>query len=150
VAVTEVRSLASVVDEYLLPQRAITAMLLALAGVALVLAIVGLHGLLAFFVSQHARDIGIRVALGAEPRHVTRLVLGRTAILVTIGFVVGTAMVVAAGQVLGSFLYGVNTADPVTLGGVAALFGGVALIAAVRPLRRALRIDPADNLRAVL
>jgi putative ABC transport system permease protein len=150
VAVAEVRSLAAVVNEYLLPQRAITAMLLTLACVALVLAIVGLHGLLAFFVSQHARDIGIRVALGAEPRHVTALVLGRTAILVAIGFAAGAAMVATAGQLLGSFLYGVTTADPATFGSLAALFGGVAFVAAVRPLRRALRIDPADSLRVVL
>ena len=148
IAITEIRMLAAVMDEYLLPQRMVAVMLLTLASVALVLAVVGLHGLVAFFVAQHTRDIGIRVALGAGPADVARIVLGRTTRLVGSGIAAGSVLVLAGGRLLGTFLFGVTATDPLTFVVLAALFAAAAGAAAARPLHRALGVDPMIALRA--
>ncbi|MGH9736730.1 MAG: ADOP family duplicated permease [Candidatus Acidiferrales bacterium] len=114
---------------------------------ALVLASIGLYGLISYSASQRTREIGIRVALGAQKRDVMRLVLGQGAKLTAIGLVIGIAAALGLTQLMGSILYGVKAADPLTLGAVAALFVCVALAACYIPARRATRVDPVVALR---
>lgn len=132
----------------LAPTRFAMALLTAFAGVALVLAAVGLYGVIAYDVSQRTREIGVRLALGAEPRAVVTRVVGGGLRLAAVGVAVGTATAAATTRVLGSMLYGVRPADPLTFGAVALLVVAIALVASYVPARRALRIDPTEALRA--
>ena len=119
-----------------------------LAGIALVLSAVGLYGVVAFAVTQRTREIGIRMALGAEPRRVARLILGNGVGLAMVGCGIGVIGAYAATRTLTALLYGVSPNDPVAFGGAVLLLIAVAIIAALVPMRRALRIDPTEALRA--
>jgi putative ABC transport system permease protein len=136
------------VREALAPTRFTLALLGAFAGVALFLAVVGLYGSIAYAVGQRTREIGIRVALGASARTITRLVIGDGLRLALVGLVVGGGIAAAATRTLSSLLYAVTASDPATFGAIAALIGVVALAAAYLPARRAARVDPVDALRA--
>lgn len=130
-------------------QRRFTMMvLIAFAAAALVLACVGVHGVLSYSVAQRSREIGIRVALGADVRRVRDLVLGDGIRLAAIGLGIGLAGALALSQLMGSLLYGVGTRDPVTFFGVAGVLGLVAVVASYLPARRAARIDPVISLRS--
>ena len=118
------------------------------AGVALVLAVVGLYGSIAYSVTQRTREIGIRIALGASSKAVTRLVVGDGVRLAVIGLVVGVGTAVAATRALSSLLYGVTAGDPTTFALIGGLVAVVALAASYLPARRAVRVDPVDALRA--
>jgi predicted permease len=129
-------------------QRRFTMLVLgAFAGLALVLAIVGVHGVLSYTVAQRSREIGIRMALGADRRQVRSLVLGEGALLAGLGLLLGTLGALALSRVLRTMLYGVGRADPITLAAVAAILGGVALLASWAPARRAASTDPAVVLK---
>ena len=132
----------------LAPTRFAMALLTAFAVVALVLAAVGLYGVIAYGVAQRTREIGVRVALGAEPRAVMARVMGSGLRLALLGVAVGSAAAAAATRLLGSMLYAVSPADPLTFVVIALLVTGIALLASYVPARRALRIDPAETLRA--
>src|SRR5207253_2088811 len=119
----------------------------AFAAVALLLAAAGIYGVLAAQVAERTREIGVRNALGAAPRDIVRLVLGRAARLAGAGIALGTLGAVAIGRVLGGLLFGVSPLDPVTLGGVAVLLAAVALAACLAPARRAVRVAPMVALR---
>jgi putative ABC transport system permease protein len=123
-------------------------MLLAIfAGVAMTLAAIGLYGVLAFGVAQRTREIGIRMALGAQRGDMLRMILRQSLMLVSIGIVVGIAAALGATRLLRSLLYGVQTNDFVTyLIGVVVL-GAAALLAAYLPARRAMKVDPMEALR---
>jgi predicted permease len=136
------------VRDALAPSKFAMALLTAFAVIAIVLAAVGLYGVIAYGVSQRTREIGVRMALGAEPRQVAGLVVGGGLRLAAIGVVVGVVAAVAASRVLASMLYGVSSSDPFTYGAIAALVGGIALLASYVPARRAVRIDPTQALRA--
>jgi ABC-type antimicrobial peptide transport system permease subunit len=99
------------------------------AGLALILAMVGLYGLISYSVSQRTRELGIRMALGAQPGDVVRLVLGEGARLITIGVGVGVFAALTLTQLMRSLLFGVSAVDPLT-------FAGVALLLTLGPLRR--------------
>jgi putative ABC transport system permease protein len=116
--------------------------------VALVLAMVGIYGVVAFTVGRRTREIGIRMALGADGRRVIQMVLGESAVPVAAGIVLGIAGSVAAGRYLGSVLYDIKPTDPVTYAVVAVALAAVAVAASMAPARRASRIDPAVVLRA--
>ncbi len=118
------------------------------AGVALFLALVGTYGMTAFMVGRRRREIGIRMALGADAARIRRLVLGRTLALALAGVVLGTAGALAAGGWLASLLFGVRASDPVALGAVALLVTAGCLAAGWPPARRASRTDPARTLQA--
>jgi len=143
----EIRSLEQVVREFLLPQTAMSATLGALALGALLLAVVGVYGLMAFFVSRRTHEIGIRMALGASPRDVLAMVLGRGLWLTLAGLAGGLAAAVGLAQVMSSLLFGVGAVDPFTFVVVPALLLAVALLSCYVPARRAAAVDPVVSLR---
>ena len=123
-------------------------MLGAFAAFALLLAIVGVYGVMSHLVTQGAHDIGVRMALGAERGDVLRLVLSRALRIVVVGLIVGLAGAAVVTRVLQTFLFGVTPTDPVAFSVVTLLLMAVGLIAAWLPARRASRIDPNAALRA--
>jgi putative ABC transport system permease protein len=139
-------------DEYirdaLAPTRFAMALLGAFSIVALVLSAAGLYGVIAYSVAQRTREIGVRVALGAGPRNIMRLVVGNGLGLAVAGVGIGVPAALVATRALRGMLYGVTPGDPVTLGMIALLVGAIALLASYVPARRALRIDPTEALRA--
>jgi putative ABC transport system permease protein len=118
------------------------------AAVALLLAAVGVHGVLSYSVSQRMPEIGIRMALGADGRSVRTLVLGEGAVLMVTGLSIGLIGAVAMTRVLTALLYNVSPYDPITFGGVALALGGVAMFATYLPARRASKVDPVEALRS--
>jgi len=147
IPVTKVRSMSEVMSVSLAEQRFNTLLLGVFAGVALLLASVGLYGVLAFSVAQRTREIGIRMALGARARDVLRLVLRQGLTLSLIGVAAGVCVSLAATRVLAGLLYGVAPTDPATFAALALLLIAVALAACFVPARRALQVDPMVALR---
>jgi ABC-type antimicrobial peptide transport system permease subunit len=117
------------------------------AVLALVLGVIGLYGVIAYSVGQRTREIGVRMALGAERRRVYRLVLGEAAWLTAIGVGLGLACALGAMRLMRGLLFGVAAWDGPTLAGVALVLGASAILASFLPARRAASIDPADALR---
>jgi putative ABC transport system permease protein len=148
IVVRRVRVADDYLREALAPTRFTLALLGAFAGVALFLAVVGLYGSIAYAVSQRTREIGIRIALGASSKTVTRLVVGDGLRLAFVGLVIGGGTAAAASHTLSSLLYSVSAGDPATFTAIAALIGVVALAASYVPARRAARVDPVEALRS--
>ena len=138
-------------DEYLArtlsPKRLILLLLALFAAVALLLAAVGLYGVMSYAVAQRTSEIGIRMALGAPPRAVQRLVVGQSLLLTAGGVAAGLAAAYSLTRLMTTLLFGVSATDPATFAGVAALLAAVALLAAWIPARRASRVDPLVALR---
>lgn len=118
------------------------------AAVALTLAALGIYGVTAYSVTQRAREIGIRMALGAAPGRVLQMVLGSGVRLSLLGVIIGVAAALPAARALGTLVYGVSTTDPLTLTATGALLIGASVLASWVPARRAIRLDPAISLRA--
>ena len=118
------------------------------AGLALVLATIGLYGVMAYLVGQRSKEIGLRMALGASQASIVRSIVLDGLWLVMGGLVVGSALAVLVSRMLQESLFGVTATDPTTFGAVAAILVIVALIACVIPARRALRVDPMVAVRA--
>jgi predicted permease len=130
-------------------QARLSAWLLALfAGTALVLAVMGIYGVMSFAVAQRTREIGVRIALGASRRNVLTLVVREGVTLAALGIALGMTGAFALSRVLTSLLYGVSTTDPVTYGVVIGLLAIAALVASWLPARRAARVQPTEALRA--
>jgi predicted permease len=130
------------------PQRTPMVLTLVFAGVAFLLAVIGIYGVLAWGVSQRVNEIGVRMALGARAADVGRMILGQGGKLIAIGLVIGVVGALALGRVLSSQLERVGSFDPMVLALTVAGLGGAALIASWLPARRAARIDPMKALRA--
>jgi predicted permease len=116
-------------------------------GLGVLLATIGLYGVVSYAAAQRTREVGIRVALGARPGDVMQLVVGRGMMLVGVGVVIGLVLAFAAALPLGSLLYGVSVSDPVTFVGITLLLAGVAFVATMVPALRAARLDPMVALR---
>jgi putative ABC transport system permease protein len=136
------------IRDSLAPTRFAMALLTAFALLALILSGVGLYGVIAYSVTQRTREIGVRVALGADARSVKQLVIGGGVKLAALGVAIGVIAAFATTRLLSSLLYGVSPADPASFVGIAALVVGIALAASYIPARRAVRIDPMEALRA--
>jgi predicted permease len=132
----------------LLPQRIAATVIGALGALGLLLAAVGLYGVLAFLVGQRTREIGVRMALGARAVHVFRLVFGQAGALVLTGLALGAMLAFGASRLLGGLLVGVSPTDPVTFILVTLLLIAVALLASYGPARRAIRVDPLITLKS--
>ena len=145
--VGEIRPLRDYVSEDLAQPRFTMLLLTAFASAALLLAAIGLYGVIAFNVTQRTREIGVRVALGAQYRDVLRLVMSRGVLLLVVGLAIGIVASLAMGRVVAGLLYGVTPADPVTLATMTAFLTVVALVANYLPARRAARVDPMVALR---
>jgi ABC-type antimicrobial peptide transport system permease subunit len=117
------------------------------AVVALVLAATGVFGVMSYVVAQRAREISIRLALGAVPRDVLRMIVGRALGLSAAGIVLGFAAAFLLGRFIQGQLFGVTLLDPLTLGGVAIVLGASGVLASFLPAQRATRFDPASALR---
>jgi predicted permease len=145
--VADVRTLNDILDQSMARTSFTLVMLLIAAGVALALGVVGIYGVISYIVSQRTREIGVRMALGADRRDVRRMVLRQGMILAGIGVVIGLAAAVGLTRVMSALLYGVEATDPLTLGVVAALLVAVAFGASYLPALRASRTDPQVALR---
>ena len=119
----------------------------AFAVLTLCLATLGIYGTVAYSVAQRTREIGIRLALGAQRENVLRLVLGQGARMVVLGLIIGLLAAAGLGRLLTSLLYGVKATDPLTLAAVVVVLGAAALLASYLPARRAMRVDPLVALR---
>jgi predicted permease len=145
--VSEIKTMTAVMSNATSGSRSVTSLFASFAGIALLLGAVGIYGVISFFVGQRTREIGIRVALGAQKTDVLRIVLHEGLSMTLAGIVAGLLAAFALTRLLGSLLYGVSATDPVALGAVAVLFAAVALAACYIPARRAMRVDPVIALR---
>jgi putative ABC transport system permease protein len=144
----DVDTLQSEIESNVSQPRFRTMLIGVFAMLALILAAVGVYGLISYSVTQRTREIGIRVALGAAPRQVMGPVVREGVILAVIGIAIGLAGAFAAAQALSAFLFGVGASDPLTLAAVALIMLLVAMVASYIPSRRALKVDPVIALRA--
>jgi putative ABC transport system permease protein len=142
------RTLRQLRREAAFPQRLTGTLLSIFGAVALVLASVGLYGVVAYGVAQRTREIGVRIALGAQPSDVRGMVVRGGVRLAAIGVVVGLLIALAGAQLISTLLFGVGAADPLTYGVVASLLMAVTLVATWLPARRASRVDPVVALRS--
>ena len=146
--VGDIRTMVQVRDEGLTSQRFSALVLAIFAGVALLLAAVGIYSVLSYIVRGRSREIGIRTALGARTADVLRLVIAEGMSPTLIGIAAGTIAALASARVMKTLVFGVSASDPLTLAAVGATLALVALMASLVPAYRALRLDPAKVLRA--
>ena len=142
-----VRTMDQVVDESLAGDRFATALLGSFAGIALILAAIGIYGVMSFSVAQQTHEIGLRMALGAAPGQVLFLVLREGMLLALTGLALGLGGTFFVGRTMQSLLYGVTGVDPLAVGSVAVLLLGSAVLACYIPARRATQVDPMTALR---
>jgi putative ABC transport system permease protein len=147
-ALADIRTMDEVVSQSVAQRRLMMVMLAIFAAAALLLAAVGIYGVIAYSVTQRTQEIGIRLALGAQRSAVLRMVVGQAAILAVAGVVIGALGAVFLTRLMEDLLFGVKPFDPLTFGVVAAGLTGVALLASYLPGRRATRVDPVIALRA--
>jgi putative ABC transport system permease protein len=147
VAVSSVKPMRDFLAASIAPRKFNLVLLLALAATALLLAAVGLYGVIAYLVTQRTREIGLRLALGAQRSDILSLILGHGSRLVLLGVAAGLLGAIACTRFLSSLLYATSATDPLAFGSVAALLILVALLASYFPARRAMKVDPMEALR---
>jgi putative ABC transport system permease protein len=143
-----VKTLNQLVSESLALDRLGVVLFGSFAGSGLLLAAVGIYGVMAFTVLQRTQEFGLRMALGAQPRDVLNLVIRQGVKLVIVGLVIGTGGALALTRLMRPLLFNVGAVNPLMLAGVAALFCAVALLACWIPARRATKVDPMAALRS--
>jgi putative ABC transport system permease protein len=147
-AVTNIETLEEIKSQSVAPARFRTALLAIFAGIALLLAAAGIYGVVSYSVAQRVHEMAIRLALGASPGDLLKLVIGKTMIIVLVGLALGGGAALGLTRVLASLLYDTSPRDRVTWAVSAALLAAVALLACYFPARRATRLDPIVVLRA--
>jgi len=145
--VYNVSTMEQTLDQSLVTERLSMTLLAFLASLALVLAAVGIYGVMSYTVTQRSHEIGIRMAIGAQPRDVFKMVIGRGMMLALIGVAFGLAGAFALTRLMATMLYGVEPTDPATFASIALLLTSVALVACYLPGRRATKVDPVVSLR---
>jgi ABC-type antimicrobial peptide transport system permease subunit len=145
--ITGVATMGEIVDRSIGSERFNMLLLGLLAGIALLLAIVGIYGVIAYVVSQRTREIGIRIAIGARGMDVAQLVLKQGLGAVLLGIVIGFAGALASTRLLAGLVYGVSTTDPATFVAVSLMLAFISTLAIALPARRASRVDPVIALR---
>jgi putative ABC transport system permease protein len=148
VAVSEVQTMTEVVARATASPRFYLMLLGSFAAAALALAAVGIYGVMSYAVARRTNEIGIRMALGARPADVVRLVMREAVEVAALGGATGLVIALLLTRLMGGLLYGVGAADPVTFAGVCAVLTMVALVATYVPARRAVRVDPLAALRS--
>jgi len=146
--ISRLRTMEEVSDRQLAARSQQATLLGAFAGLALLLAAIGIYGVLSYAVAQRRKEIGVRMSLGARPSDVLAMVLGRGLALAGVGLAIGVAASLALGGLVKKMLFGVAPRDPVTLVSVSVVLLAVAAFACAIPARRAARVDPAIALRA--
>jgi putative ABC transport system permease protein len=142
-----VRTMDEIRAESVAPERLNLTLLSLFAGIALLLAIVGIYGVMSYTVTQRTHEIGIRMAIGAQPRDVFKMVIGQGMVLALLGVAFGLAGAFGLTRLMTTMLFGVEPTDPVTFASIAVLLTGVALVACYIPGRRATKVDPVVSLR---
>src|SRR5262249_28256950 len=143
----DVRAMDAFVSDALAPRRFSLTLLLIFGGVAVVLSVVGLYGLIAYSVSQRTQELGIRIAMGASPKAVLRMIVGEGVKLTLLGIACGLAGALLFSRALATLLYVVSATDPITYTVGALALGIVGLAACYIPARRATEVDPIVALR---
>ena len=146
--VYRIETLEASLSNPLAPARFRTVLLGSLAAIGLLLALVGIYGVVAFLVTRRRAEIGVRMALGASTGDVLRLVVGQGLRPVLVGTAIGAVGAIASARLLSVWLHGVSPTDPLTLGATAAILVLVAVVASVVPARRATRVQAVEAMRA--
>jgi putative ABC transport system permease protein len=142
-----VQTISQILEDSLWQPRFSMLLLLIFALLATILAAIGVYGSTSYFVTQRSYEIGVRMALGATPSRVLRMIMGQALMVATMGLALGLALSLAFSRLLASQLYRVTSTDPITFVGVAAFLTTIMLLAAYIPASRATKIDPLDVLR---
>jgi putative ABC transport system permease protein len=145
--VYEIKTMDRVISESVVGLSYVAAIMAVLGAIALVLAAVGVYGVMAYAVTERMHEIGVRMALGAQPREVLRLVLARGFFLTGLGMLIGLPVSFLLANVLASFIFGVGANDALVFSGISVFLAGIALAACYIPARRAMRLDPMVALR---
>jgi putative ABC transport system permease protein len=146
-ALSDIRTLEQIVDQSMLGNRVTSTLLAGFASIALLLAALGIYGVIAYTAARRTHEMGIRAALGASAGDLRALIFKGGMRLTVIGLSIGLAGTLAATRVMSSMLYGVGTHDPLTIAAVAAVLSGVAALACYLPVRRITKADPMEALR---
>jgi ABC-type antimicrobial peptide transport system permease subunit len=147
IVVSEMKPLGALVERAISPRRFLVRLLGGFAGVALLLACLGIYGVVSYTVSQRVQEIGVRLALGATAGDVRRLVLGGTLRLAALGLAAGLLLALLLSRLIATLLYATSPSDAMTFGSVALVLVGVALMAGLAPAWRASRTNPLTALR---
>ena len=145
--VPEFRTMDDIVSDSVAQRRFQMSLVLLFAAAAMLLASLGIYGVVSYSVAQRTHEMGIRLALGAQPANIRRMVLGQSLLPVLLGLLAGVTASVALGRIMSTLLFGVSVWDPATLSGVAALLIAVAAAATYVPVHRATHVDPVSALR---